>query len=45
MMDVMASPLRGARGNVEFLAHVRRGAPAHATASITAAIRQAAEPT
>jgi 23S rRNA (cytidine1920-2'-O)/16S rRNA (cytidine1409-2'-O)-methyltransferase len=45
MMDVMASPLRGARGNVEFLAHLRRGAPAHATASILAAIREGGGPT
>jgi hypothetical protein len=28
MMDVMASPLRGADGNTEFLLHLRRDAPA-----------------
>ena len=26
MLDVMVSPLEGAHGNVEFLAHLRRGA-------------------
>ena len=30
MLDVMVSPLEGAQGNVEFLAHLRRGAVASA---------------
>jgi 23S rRNA (cytidine1920-2'-O)/16S rRNA (cytidine1409-2'-O)-methyltransferase len=41
VVGVVASPLRGADGNVEFLAHGRRG-PATATdARLTAAVRQA----
>ncbi|MHB8506594.1 MAG: TlyA family RNA methyltransferase [Acidimicrobiales bacterium] len=34
MMGLMASPIRGAEGNVEFLAHLRRGGGDHGTASL-----------
>jgi 23S rRNA (cytidine1920-2'-O)/16S rRNA (cytidine1409-2'-O)-methyltransferase len=37
MMGLMVSPLRGAEGNVEFLAHFRRGAAASATGPIDVA--------
>lgn len=41
MMDVMVSPLRGARGNVEFLAHLRRGTGPGLTGAIDSAIDSA----
>jgi 23S rRNA (cytidine1920-2'-O)/16S rRNA (cytidine1409-2'-O)-methyltransferase len=45
IMGVMASPLTGADGNVEFLVHARRGASAaiDATAALDAAIGEAAD--
>jgi 23S rRNA (cytidine1920-2'-O)/16S rRNA (cytidine1409-2'-O)-methyltransferase len=38
MMGVMVSPLRGADGNVEFLAHLYAGTPASGAADVDAAI-------
>jgi 23S rRNA (cytidine1920-2'-O)/16S rRNA (cytidine1409-2'-O)-methyltransferase len=34
IMGAMASPLRGTQGNVEFLVHARRGAPAHGAVDV-----------
>jgi 23S rRNA (cytidine1920-2'-O)/16S rRNA (cytidine1409-2'-O)-methyltransferase len=41
MMGVMVSPLRGADGNVEFLAHGRPSQPAGGTTDVAAAIAAA----
>ncbi len=38
MMGLMVSPLRGADGNVEFLAHLRAGPPAQDAAAVAAAV-------
>ena len=40
---VVASPLRGARGNVEFLAHGRRGPVTVTPAVLDEAVRRAQE--
>jgi 23S rRNA (cytidine1920-2'-O)/16S rRNA (cytidine1409-2'-O)-methyltransferase len=40
---VVASPLRGARGNVEFLAHARRGPATVTPAALDEAVRRAQE--
>ena len=43
IIGVMASPLTGASGNVEFLVHARRGAPVTGDASVDKMAREAIE--